>query len=216
MLLASIIVACQIGVVCASAAADTIDVVHLSTAPVMDGRVGEGEYGKPTLEIQTTSGSVRVWLGRRDDYLYLAADLPDTTYYWGDDFVVSIDPRGRGGDTPDVGDRQWYLRRQLDSSFVVVAEAGRWYGRDTRPAPLAATRHHADWDVASTSSARGWMVELRVRTAAIKPGDAAPRVALRTYNDQPAGWWSWPAAPDGTPPQRVERTPKLWMPLRMR
>jgi hypothetical protein len=198
-----------------SATPDTLNVARLASAPVMDGRVGDRAYGLPTLQFCTAAGSVRVWLGRHDDFLYIAADLPDSTFYWGDDLVVSIDPAGRGGDSPAAGDRQWYLRRVLDSSVVAVAESGRWYSRGHEPAALGATRHHAEWDVASSSSPKGWMVELRVRTTVIKPGAAAPRLALRTYNDQPAGWWSWPAPPVGMSPQRVERTPALWIPLRL-
>src|SRR5688500_5440271 len=195
--------------------ADTLTVARAAGTPVLDGRVDEREYGPPSLTLTTAAGDVRVWITRRDEHVYIAADLPDSTFYWGDDLVVSLDPLGRGGPAPDVGDRQWYLRRVLDSSVVMTADAGRWYAPGRIPPALGATREHADWRVASTSSTRGWMVELRVRAGVVKPGAAAPRLALRTYNDRPRGWWSWPAPPNDLPAQRVERNPALWVPLRL-
>jgi hypothetical protein len=196
--------------------ADTLRVAPLTRAPVLDGRVHVREYGTAALELETASGKVRVWIGVHDDFLYIAADLPDSTFYWGDDFVISLDPAGRGGASPNPGSRQWYLRRVLDSSVVFTAEAGRWSSPGHQPPSLGSTRHHADWDVASSSSSTGWIVELRVSIAAASIGPGAPRLAFRTYNDRPAGWWSWPLPPAGLPPQRVERTPDLWIPIRLR
>jgi hypothetical protein len=71
----------------------------------------------------------------------------------------------------------------------------------------------AQLDVASTSTPTGWAIELRIREAVARPSVAFPRLALRTYNDGPQGWWSWPRAPSDMPPQRVERTPSLWVPI---
>jgi hypothetical protein len=94
---------------------------------------------------------------------------------------------------------------------VTVARAGRWSTPGHEPPPLGRTRRGADWEVASTSSDSGWAVELRFRAPA--PGALPPRIALRTYNDRPQGWWSWPAPPESTRATRVERTPNLWVPL---
>jgi hypothetical protein len=102
----------------------------------------------------------------------------------------------------------------LDSSFVALAENGRWHSPGHSPPTLGPRRHHDVWDVASTTSAAGWSVELRVRTTVAKPGVAAPRIAFRTYNDAPSGWWSWPAPPSGVSAQDVERSPGQWVPLR--
>ena len=196
-------------------AADTLRVAQLATLPVLDGRVDGREYGNAALGLVTAVGKVRIWLGQYDDFVYIAADLPDSTFYWGDDFVVSLDPAGSGGASLTAGSRQWYLRRLLDSSVVSTAEAGRWISPSHKPAALGSTRPHADWDVASSSSPTGWMVELRIRVAVVKTSAAAPRLAFRTYNDRPRGWWSWPVPPVGLPPQRVERTPNLWIPIRL-
>jgi hypothetical protein len=196
-------------------AADTLRVARVATAPLLDGQVDAREYGPSALSLVTAAGTVRVWIARHDDFVYIAADLPDSTFYWGDDFVVSLDGAGRGGTSPNAGSRQWYLRRLLDSSVVSTAVAGRWSTPGHEPSMLGPTRHHDDWDVASSSSPTGWMVELRIRVAALDVGPGAPRLAFRTYNDRPSGWWSWPTPPAGVPPQRVERTPDLWVPIRL-
>ncbi|HEY9227644.1 MAG TPA: hypothetical protein VIP11_13395 [Gemmatimonadaceae bacterium] len=198
--------------------ADTLTVPPLAQAPILDGHVTEREYGAPALQVVTAAGAVRVWLGRQGGYVYLAAVIPDSSFYWGDDFVVSLDPHGRGGPQPDAGDRQWYLRRVLDSSVVrllTAADSGRWWASGQAPPTLGTTRHHADWDIASTSSMSGWTVELRIRESVVKPGTSAPRMALRTYNDRPHGWWSWPVAPPSLAAHGVERAPALWIPLRL-
>lgn len=200
----------------ASRVPSPVIIAPLPAAPVLDGAASDHEYGAAALRLPTAMGEVRVWLGRHSGFTYLAAALPDSTYYWGDDFVVSLDPDGSGGTSPGDGDRQWYLRRSLDSTVVAVAQNGRWQTPGIEPPKLGPARHHADWDVASTSSPAGWVVELRIRDAILKSGPAAPRFALRTYNDRPQGWWSWPPPPDGTPAQRVERIPGVWVPLATR
>ena len=192
---------------------DTVWSATLSTAPILDGRVGDGEYGAPAVRLATAAGTVLIWVARHDDWLHLAALLPDSTFYWGDDFVVSLDPMGRGRQRPGPGDRQWYLRRVMDSSVVIEAEAGRWFADDRPPASLGGTRSQGDWDVASTTEPGAWAVELRIRLDAVKPGPAAPRITFRTFNDAPQGWWSWPAEPPGLQPGWMEFRPDLWAPL---
>lgn len=196
-----------------SAAADTLIVPLAANAPVLDGHVDEGEYGAPTVRIPTAGGETRVWITRHARFVYIAAVMSDSTFYWGDDFVVSLDPDGSAGAAPQTGDRQWYLRRMLDSSIVSTAASGRWIPPGQPTPALGATRQHGDWHVASSSSPAAWTAELRISEAAFKPGAGTPRIAFRTYNDQPSGWWSWPLPPPGTPAQRVERSPQSWTPV---
>lgn len=190
---------------------DTIVVARLSNAPRLDGDVTE--YGTPTLTMVTDAGPVRVWIARHEAHLYIAAMMPDSTFEWGDDFVISFDPTGRGGSAPDVGHRQWYLRRVLDSSIVAAAASGRWFPPGENPRAIGGTRSGADWDVASRNTASMWTVELRIRIT--PPTALAPRIAFRTYNNQPRGWWSWPVPAGGLPAQRVEQRPDLWIPMRL-
>ena len=197
-----------------------VEVRLLARTPAMDGEVSEDEYGAPTMLLPTAAGEAKVWVTRSGESVHIAAILPDSTFYWGDDFVVSVDPNGDAGAAPGAGDRQWYLRRSLDSSSVLTAPAnGRWHAPDQPPPMLGSVRSGADWRVAARSEAARWTVELRVDAAAFglsategagNPSRPAPRLALRTYNDAPHGWWSWPAPPAGVPPVRVERNPELW------
>lgn len=196
---------------------DSADVQRLAAPPRLDGRIDPGEYGGVSLALPTAAGVVQVWLGHRDGFLYVAAELPDTTYYWGDDLVVSLDVDGSGGAAPGVGDRQWYLRRMMDSSVVSVvtpASKGAWSVADATSLSLGQQRGGGDWEVASSSSAGSWWIELRIRERAVRCGERAPRLALRTFNDSPQGWWSWPTPPERMPAHRVERVPDLWVPLR--
>ncbi len=94
-----------LGAFCVFASTDSLDVRRLGRAPSFDGRVDAAEYGAPSIRIPTAAGEVTAWLGRHDGYLYVAAVLPDSSFYWGDDLVVSIDPDGSGGSSPGDGDR---------------------------------------------------------------------------------------------------------------
>jgi hypothetical protein len=200
--------------------ADTLVVRTAAAVPMLDGRVSEREYGTPAARIATPAGDVRVWLAHHDGFLYVAAAMPDSSFYWGDDFVVSLSPSGRASPGLDVGDRQWYLRRTLDSSVVSLVGAGfagRWSAPGREPPPLGTMRRDADWEVAGTSSADGWSIELRIRDRVLGADSASlPRIAFRTYNDAPQGWWSWPTPPAGMRPQQVERTPSMWLPIKLR
>ena len=91
---------------CLAAPSDSLDVRRLARAPMLDGRVGDAEYGVSSIRIATTAGEVTAWVGRHDGYLYLAASLPDSSFDWGDDLVVSVDPDGSGGANPGDGHRQ--------------------------------------------------------------------------------------------------------------
>jgi hypothetical protein len=197
----------------AAAPSDTVTVPSVSTTPVVDGRIGEQEYGSPSLRITTTAGDVRVWIVRSNGFVYIAAAMPDTSFYWGDDLVISLDADGSADNSPQTGDRQWYLRRTLDSSVVLSAQGGRWETPGQSTPMLGSAREGADWNVASTSNATNWFIELRVRESSVKPGAGSPRISFRTYNSNPRGWWSFPPPPSGTPAQRVERSPNLWIPL---
>jgi hypothetical protein len=200
----------------ASPAIDSLAIPTIATAPVVDGRADDREYGAPALHLTTAAGDVRIWMSRSNGFIHIAAAIPDTSFYWGDDFVISLDADGSADASPQTGDRQWYLRRTLDSSVVFAAQGGRWETPGSAAPMLGATRRGEDWDVASTSSASGWMVELRVRESSVKAGAKPPRIAFRTYNDGPRGWWSWPAPSQGAPAQRVERSPELWVPITWR
>ena len=163
------------------------------------------------LDIRKESSTVRVMYGFRSDSLHVQASLPDTSYYWGDDLVVSLDPDGSGGADPGDGDRQWYIRRDADSSVVLTAAAGRWMTPGKEPPMLGSKRSGEGWLLATSSDSLGWTVHLRIARSLL---GKAPRIAFRTYDSAPRGWWSWPAPREGERATLVERTPDRWIPMR--
>ena len=191
---------------------DTLRVRPVDRAPTMDGVATVEEYGRPALTIPTAQGGVQVWAVWRGDTAWIAARLQDSTYYWGDDFVVSIDPLGDRTPGPGHDDTQWYLRRMLDSSVVNQGRHGRWMPPNDDPDwRLGASRSTENWAVQGNSGPREWSVELRLPLTWLtdETGRRAT-IALRSYDDSPHAWYSWPAPRAGERPTRVEMDPGQW------
>lgn len=195
--------------------ADTIRVEKLIPAPVVDGVVSTEEYGKPSLTMQRPGGAVQLWLRQHDGQVYIAAQIDDSTYYWGDDLVIGIDTGGDRSDGPGHDDFQWYFRRMLDSSIVRRGEAGKWrMPRDDPDWKLGAARDGGGWEVRSVSSATGWSLELKLDGFYFQQaGTRAPGIAFRVYDDSPHGWTPWPNPPGIRQPTEVEERPRLWIPV---
>jgi len=196
----------------AAAPSETLHVRALSRAPRFRGHVDSLEWGSPTLMISKPSGRVRVWVQHWRYDVFVAALIEDSTPYWGDDLVVSLDPLGDRSAAPDWDDRQWYFRRVLDSSVVFSGRGGQW-----RP-----PRNDSRWRLGRRRSGRGWAVREvtdRMRWSIVikfdaqwftRSGQLRPGMAVRTFDDSPAGWYSWPGAPLGLGPRDVEHRPDLW------
>lgn len=201
-----------LGLLLQVSAAESLTLKRPATAPVFDGRASAEEYGPPSLEFSGGQGPVRVWLVRAGDFAYIAAELPDSTFYWGDDLVISLDPMGDRTPAPGHDDTQWYLRRTLDSSVVYRGIHGRWSPPSDDPDwRLGSARSGEGWDVRSVSTAKGWTLELRLTADWL--AHAAPRrpaIAFRQYDDQPHGWYPWPRPAAATQPTQVERKPEWW------
>ena len=183
----------------------------LSLAPIID----SVSLGSPQVRIRTGQGTALVWLLRARDTVFLAASIPDSTFYWGDDFVVSLDPSGDATDQPQHDDFQLYFRRVLDSSVVYRGRRGRWEPpRDDPDWRLGQERSGGGWEVSGRSDRQGWRLLLRLDPAWFTASsDRLPRIAFRIYDNDPGGWFSWPAAA-GSQPTEVERTPSAWVPVR--
>lgn len=192
---------------------DTIRITRPAGPIRFDGVASSAEHGTPAVEIATAQGKVQVWLSRVGDTVYVAAHLPDSTYYWGDDFVVSIDPLGDRTPGPGHDDTQWYLRRMLDSSVAYQGRHGRWMPPGDDPDwRLGSSRGvEGGWDVRSASDEQGWSVELRLPAEWFS--DSTGRragIAFRSYDDAPHGWYAWPSPPSGQRATVVEGRPELW------
>ena len=184
----------------------------LSPAPFIDSI----SLGSPQVRIRTGQGTALVWLLRARDTVFLAASIPDSTFHWGDDFVVSLDTSGDAADQPQHDDFKLYFRRVLDSSVVYRGRNGRWEPpRDDPDWRLGPERSGGGWEMSGRSDRQGWSVLLRLDPAWFTPSsDRLARIAFRIYDNDPGGWFSWPAAAGSQPPTEVERTPSAWVPVR--
>lgn len=191
---------------------DTLRIGRAAKVPVFDGVASEGEYGGPTLSLETRQGLVRVWAVRVGDTAFVAARLQDSTFYWGDDFVLSVDPLGDRTPGPGHDDVQWYIRRVRDSSVVYQGRHGRWMPPGDDPDwRLDDLREETSWEVKSASDAAGWSVEIRMPVQWF--GDSTGRragMAIRVYDDAPHAWYAWPAPKEGERPTRIEQLPERW------
>jgi len=192
--------------------ADTLRMRDAPATVLFDGAASVAEYGAPSVMIPTAQGKVEVWLVRRGDSAFVAARITDSTYYWGDDFVVSIDPLGDGTPGPGHDDTQWYLRRMLDSSVANQGRHGRWMPPSDDPDwRLGKARSIDGWEVQGTSDAAGWSVELLLPVAwFIDETARQATIAFRSYDNDPSEWYSWPAPHEGERASRIEMLPARW------
>ena len=174
------------------------------------------EDGPPQVRLRTGQGTALVWLQRANDTVVVTAVIPDSTPYWGDDFVLSLDIGGDGATAPQHDDFQFYFRRMPDSSVIFRGRNGRW--EPPRGDPdwrLGKDRAGGGWEVACSSDPRSWRLRLRLDPAWLAGENGRlPRIALRIYDDAPAGWFSWPGPGPKLPATLVEQDPSRWVPVR--
>jgi hypothetical protein len=195
---------------------DTLIIRTVDRVPLAGDATDSGRYGPPQVRIPTRQGTALVWLLRAMDTVFVAASIPDSTRYWGDDFVVSLDTRGDGAPSPQHDDFQLYFRRVLDSSVVYRGRNGRWQPpRDDPDWRLGSDRVGGGWEVSARDRGRGWSIMVRLDPSWFA-GEAGrlPRVAFRIYDDSPSGWFAWPRPQGAAPPSSVEQTPVRWAPIR--
>ena len=198
------------------ASPETLLIRTIERPPPPGAAADSARYGPPQVRISTRQGTALVWLLRASDTVFVAASIPDSTPYWGDDFVLSLDTRGDGAPSPQHDDFQLYFRRVLDSSVVYRGRNGRW--QPPRGDPdwrLGSDRAGGGWEVAASDDARGWSLVLRLDPAWFAAEDGRlPRVAFRIYNDVPSGWYAWPLPRGSAPATTVEQAPVLWSVVR--
>jgi hypothetical protein len=191
---------------------DTVRITPAARPPVFDGRADSAEYGRPTVTIMRPAGTVQIWLRSHGGQVYLSAWLPDSTHYWGDDLVISLDTRGDRAPGPEHDDFQWCFRRALDSSVVFRGHAGKWrMPRDDPDWRLGSARAGGGWEVRSADGPGGWSLEFRLDSAYFgEAGAKHPGLALRVYDNDPSGWHAWPNPAGTRQATEVERRPDLW------
>ncbi|HKH84038.1 MAG TPA: hypothetical protein VKA25_10165 [Gemmatimonadales bacterium] len=198
------------------AASDTLQFRPIPFLPAPDQTPDSARYGSPQVLIRTRQGIAKVWLLRSSDTLFVAAVLPDSSQYWGDDFVLSIDTRGDAGSSPQHDDFQWYFRRTMDSSIVYRGRNGHWEPPKGDPDwRLGAGRSGGGWEVSGHDAVDSWNLLLRLDPIWLVGAEGQlPRLAFRIFDDDPQGWFAWPL-PNGVPQaSSVEQRPELWVPMR--
>ena len=209
-MLASLLLLLQAG------APDTLEISTVSEPPVQGRTVDSARYGSPQVRVPTRQGVACVWLLRASDTVFVAVTIPDSTVYWGDDFVLSFDTRGDGGMSPQHDDFQWYLRRTTDSSLVYRGRSGRWEPPKGDPDwRLGPDRAGGGWELSPRDGSEGWSILLRLDPAWFTGADGRlPRVAFRIFDNDPQGFFIWPAPADVPQPSAAERIPDMWAPIR--
>jgi hypothetical protein len=196
--------------------ADTLTVRSLDRPPAPAAPIDSARLGPSQVRLLTRQGTASIWLLRSADTFFIAATIPDSTPYWGDDFVISLDTRGDAAPNPQHDDFQWYFRRVLDSSVVFRGRNGKWEPPRADPGwRLGRERSGGGWEVSARDAARGWSLLLRLDPAWFT-GEAGrlPRLAFRIYDDSPSGWFAWPLPPGTQQASSIEQAPDLWVPAR--
>lgn len=196
--------------------ADTLQIARIAVPPSPAQIPDTLVYGSPQVRLRTAQGSSLIWFLQSADTFFIAAAIADSTSYWGDAFALSIDLNGDGGSSPGHDDFHWEFRRVLDSSVVYRGRNGRWEPPKGDPDwRLGGDRSGGGWQVSSPNSPGGWSVLLRFDPVWLAGAEGRlPRLAVRTYDNDPHGWFAWPLA-KGTPQAAsVEQTPNLWAPVR--
>ena len=194
---------------------DTLRIQAVPEPPTPTLLIDSAALGPAQVRIRTRQGTALIWLLRARDTVFVAAHIPDSTFYWGDDFVISLDISGDATPQPGHDDFQLYFRRVLDSSVVYRGRNGRWEPpRDDPDWRLGEERSGGGWEVGGRSDPGGWTLLLRLDPAWFKGSSGRlPRIAFRTYDNDPSGWFTWPAPKGAQPPTDVERTPSSWIPV---
>lgn len=167
------------------------------------------------MRIPTRQGTASIWLLRAADTVFVAASIPDSTRSWADALAICFDLAGTRADAPGHEDFQWSLQRVLDSSVVYRGRSGRWEPPLGDPDwRVGRAREGGGWAVGGVDGARGWSLVLRLDPAwlAGAPG-RRPTMAFQVHDDDPNGWYSWPAPTTSAGATLLERTPALWVPV---
>lgn len=195
---------------------DTLTVRSIEGPPPPHAPIDSARLGPPQVRLRTGQGAALIWLLRSADTFFIAASIPDSTPYWGDDFVLSLDTRGDAAPSPQHDDFQLYFRRVLDSSVVFRGRNGRWEPPRADPDwRLGSERSGGGWEVSGRTGPKGWGLLLRLDPAWLAGAEGSrPRLAFRIYDDAPGGWFAWPPPRGAASAHTVEQAPALWAPVR--
>jgi hypothetical protein len=194
---------------------DTLHLRVIAHPPPADGRIDSLAWGAPQVLIPTRQGTASIWLLRAADTVFIAASIPDSTRSWADALAICFDVSGARPSAPDHEDFQWSFQRTLDSSVVYRGRAGRWAPPLGDPDwRLGRARDGGGWEASGTDDPGGWTLVLRLDPAWLQgEGGRRPAIGFRVHDNDPNGWYSWPAPTTSAGATLLERTPALWVPI---
>jgi hypothetical protein len=195
--------------------ADTLRLHDIAAPPPADGRIDSVAWGLPQVRIPTRQGTASIWLLRAADTVFVAASIPDSTRSWRDALAICFDLAGVRAAAPDDEDFQWSFQRVLDSSVVYRGRSGRWEPPLGDPDwRVGRARAGGGWTVSGVDGARRWTLVLRLDPAWLEgQRGRRPAIGFRVHDDDPNGWYSWPAPTTSAGATLLERTPALWVPI---
>jgi hypothetical protein len=194
---------------------DTLHLRSIAHPPRADGRIDSLAWGRPQVRIPTRQGTVSIWLLRAMDTVFIAASIADSTRSWADALAICLDVSGARAAAPDHQDFQWSFQRTLDSSVVYRGRAGRWEPPLGDPDwRLGRAREGGGWEASGTDGPRVWTLMLRLDPAWLEGEQGRrPAIGFLVHDDDPNGWYSWPAPTTSAGASLLERTPALWVPI---
>ncbi len=194
---------------------DTLRLRPVAHPPAADGRIDSLAWGAPQVLIPTRQGTASIWLLRAADTVFIAVSIPDSTRSWADALAICFDVSGARASAPDHEDFQWSFQRALDSSVVYRGRAGRWTPPLGDPDwRLRRARDGGGWEVSGTDDPGSWTLVLRLDPAWLQgEGGRRPAIGFRVHDNDPNGWYSWPAPTTSAGATLLERTPALWVPI---
>ena len=193
-----------------------VELRDVAVPPAADARLDSAAWGAPQITIVTRSGRASVWLLRAADTVFVVTRVPDRTPSWADAVSVCLDVAGDRAPVPAHDDFQFTLRRVLDSSVVYRGRNGRWQPPlDDPDWRLGATHAGGGWEAEAASDKAGWSLVVRLDPAWFA-GERGrpPGIAFIVHDDDPNSWSAWPAIPGGAPPQALDQSPAMWVPVR--
>jgi hypothetical protein len=165
-------------------------------APQIDGIISAGEWAAAdSVVYDSPEGQCTVLVLQDGSALFVAIEVPDSTYADGDRTMLYIDPLHDAAAAPQPDDRMFIQER--GGSTIRQIGTGSWWAWQSGGA----------WSSATTSDAAGWRAEFRIDYSeiGISPGQPGLIMGIDFSSKDGLGYYRW-TTDDGT----NWRNPSRW------
>jgi len=180
-------------------------VARYGTTPTIDGTISDGEWtDASTVTFLVTGGATcTVYVKQDGSYLYVAFNIPDTTYYTDDISYVLIDVGHDLWQDPPAEDFCFEIYRDgetVEAGITLGPEGSEWEYR----APTG-------WTAAFSSTGTGWQTEYSIEYSKIgvTAGEEETLGVMFETSDRHNSAYSY----YGWPPDSNEEYPNTWADL---